>query len=406
MSRFSSAFQWLSLASRLIGAAIFGWAALSKISDPAATVRAVRAYRLLPESLVAPVAHALPAFELALAVLLLIGLATRLVGILSTVTLAVFIAAVASAGLRGLRIDCGCFGGGGTVAHTHYLLDLARDVAPLFVFAIIPLARASRWSFDEWLDRRSRVTTQRAGTKRERVAAMRAAAAAATRRRQRMFASLTATICLIGAAIGGNVAAFASTPDAPMAIPTGATSSGGIWVGSPSAATTLIAYEDPQCPICGQFEKINGPTLRTAIAAGKVGVQYRMRSFLGVESVRADNALAAAQDEGKFEALREAMYAHQPVEHTNGFTTTTLLALGQSVGLDDTAFVHAVRAMTYARWVASVDAQASRDGDVGTPELVHLGGQLGGPLGGPLGGRALTQDQTFDPTAFKAALGL
>jgi protein-disulfide isomerase len=360
--RSSAALSWLSLISRLVGAVVFGWAALSKIGDPAATARAVRAFTLLPESLVGPVAHGLPAVELVLAVLLLAGLATRIVGAVATAALAVFIAAIASAALRGLRIDCGCFGGGGTVVHTHYLLDLTRDGLLLLVLAIVPLATASRRSID-------------------------------TRLHQRVIAGTVAAICLVGAAIGGNVAAAVSTNGAAMAVPAGATSSGGILVGAASAPTDLIAFEDPQCPICGQFEKINGATLEVAVAAGRVRVEYRMRSFLGPESVRADNALAAAQDEGSFEALREALYANQPEEHTGGFTTPELLQLGRSVGLDDAAFVDAVEHLTYRRWVEFVDAQASKDGDVGTPEL-------------RLDGTVLNPQQTFDNGSFRSALGL
>jgi protein-disulfide isomerase len=388
----STLISWSSAGSRLIGAAVFGWAGLSKIGDPAATARAVRAFRLLPEALVGPVAHGLPPFELVLAALLVAGVATRVVGLIAEIALAVFVAAIASAGLRGLRIDCGCFGGGGTVAHTHYLLDLARDGLLLVVLAAIPLASSSPWSLDNWVDARN--DQVRPGTRRERLAAARAAAAAAARHRRRVISTTFAACCLAGAAIGGNIAAAANATAAPIAAPLGATANGGIWVGSESAPTSLIAYEDPQCPVCGEFEKVNGPTLDAAIKAGKVRVQYRMRSFLGPESVRADNALAAAQNEGKFEALREELYANQPAEHTGGFTTPVLLQLGRAVGLDDAAFVSAVEHLSYQRWVGFVDVQASKDGDVGTPEILTSGGQL------------FSQQQTFDPAAFKAAIGL
>jgi len=119
-----------------------------------------------------------------------------------------------------------------------------------------------------------------------------------------------------------------------------------------------------------------------------------MRSFLGVESVRADNALAAAQAEGKFESLREALFAHQPREGTGGFTTEDLLALGRSVGLTEAAYTNAVRSMSYATWVGFVDDQASRDGNVGTPQLIRVGTG------------ALSTAQTFDPVQFKGVLGL
>src|SRR5690348_6883676 len=71
---------WVSLAGRLLLAGVLGYAASSKLFDPLATARAVRAYKLLPEGLAVPFAHALPWVELALALLLLVGVAVRLVG--------------------------------------------------------------------------------------------------------------------------------------------------------------------------------------------------------------------------------------------------------------------------------------------------------------------------------------
>jgi len=355
---------WASFTARVVGAAVFAIAGLAKVGDPAGTVRAVRAYRLLPEALVHPVAYALPAFEIALAALLLLGIAGRIVGVVAVAAVAVFIGAVASAAVRGLRIDCGCFGGGGEVAHTHYLLDIARDSLLLLVLLVIPLVRPSRLGVGARLG-------------------------AAT-------SGMVAAVALVGAAAVGivaNKAAHASSGGSIVA-PVGATASGGIVVGDPAAPVRLIAYEDPQCPVCGEFERINGGALERAVDSGQVAVEYRMRSFLGPESARADNALAAAQDEGTFEALRRALFAHQPVEHAGGFSTDELLALGRSVGLDDAAFTTAVRSMTYAAWVARVDDQASRDGNVGTPQIIRVGV---GPL---------TPAQTFDPTQFQAALGL
>ena len=65
--------------ARLGLAAVFAIASLAKIGNTEAMVRAVRAYQILPEGAVHPVAYALPYVELALAVLLLAGVATRLV---------------------------------------------------------------------------------------------------------------------------------------------------------------------------------------------------------------------------------------------------------------------------------------------------------------------------------------
>lgn len=106
-----------------------------KVSDPNQTFVAVQAYQVLPHGLVSPVAAAVPFLELALGVLLLVGLGTRLVAVVSGVVLVAFIAAVAQSWARGLTIDCGCFGGGGQVAagDTKYPQEIARDVGFLLL---------------------------------------------------------------------------------------------------------------------------------------------------------------------------------------------------------------------------------------------------------------------------------
>src|SRR4051794_29627514 len=112
-SRWTALTPWISTVVRLVLGAVFVIASLSKLGKVDETVRAVRAYRILPESLVHPVAYALPYLELAVGVLLIVGLGTRIVAILAGVMLLLFIAAVASAGAPGVEIDCGWFGGGG-----------------------------------------------------------------------------------------------------------------------------------------------------------------------------------------------------------------------------------------------------------------------------------------------------
>ena len=122
---------------------VSGWI---KVSDPNQTYIAVQAYDVLPSSLVGPVAAGLPFLELALGVLLLLGLGTRLVAVLSGLVLLAFIAGVAQSWARGLSIDCGCFGGGGPVAEgqTEYPLELARDIGFL-AMAVWLAVRPRTW---------------------------------------------------------------------------------------------------------------------------------------------------------------------------------------------------------------------------------------------------------------------
>lgn len=134
---------------RLALGAVWLWAAVAKIADPDASVRAVGAYHILPTTLVKPIGWGLPFAELALAVLLIGGVGTRYAAMASLALLAVYVAAVGSAWARGLQIDCGCFGGGGFAADVtwrNYAIEIGRDTgfALLAVWLVIwPHSRLS-----------------------------------------------------------------------------------------------------------------------------------------------------------------------------------------------------------------------------------------------------------------------
>jgi uncharacterized membrane protein YphA (DoxX/SURF4 family) len=106
-----------------------------KVIDPQSSVAAVRAYKLLPGSLVTIVGWGLPFAEIALGLLLLAGIATRVVAAVAGILLVIFILAVVSVAARGLSIDCGCFGGGGEVApgQTAYGIEVVRDLGLLLL---------------------------------------------------------------------------------------------------------------------------------------------------------------------------------------------------------------------------------------------------------------------------------
>lgn len=132
---------------------VSGWI---KVVDPNQTYLAVQAYDLLPPGLVSVVAAAIPFLELALGVLLLIGLGTRLTAVVASVVLVAFIGAVAQSWARGLTIDCGCFGGGGQVSasETAYPEEIARDIGFLLLAGWLIVRPASWLSVDRVLGRR------------------------------------------------------------------------------------------------------------------------------------------------------------------------------------------------------------------------------------------------------------
>jgi uncharacterized membrane protein YphA (DoxX/SURF4 family) len=142
--------EWIGTAARLGLAAVWGWAGLAKVGDPEAAAQAVRAYRLLPEALVQPFGYGLPFLEIAVALLLVVGLGTRIAATLSGLLLLVYISSIASVWARGISIDCGCFGGGGAVSasKTAYLQEILRDLGFLLVAAWLVWRPRSRLSLD------------------------------------------------------------------------------------------------------------------------------------------------------------------------------------------------------------------------------------------------------------------
>ncbi len=145
-SRLARAGPWIATAARLLLGGVWIVAGALKLPDPAESVRAVRAYRLLPETAVPMIGHGLPILEVALGLLLVLGLAVRLSGVLSALLLVAFLIGVSSAWARGIQIDCGCFGGGGEVAadQTRYPSEIARDAALLLTSLALAYRPRSR----------------------------------------------------------------------------------------------------------------------------------------------------------------------------------------------------------------------------------------------------------------------
>ena len=120
---------WLTLLFRLTLGGVLLAAGYLKAINPQKSAMAVRAYELLPVSIANLFGYILPWFEIGVGALLILGVAVRISAILGGFTMLMFIIAISQAWARGLSIDCGCFGGGGTVDpdQTKYLEEILRD---------------------------------------------------------------------------------------------------------------------------------------------------------------------------------------------------------------------------------------------------------------------------------------
>jgi uncharacterized membrane protein YphA (DoxX/SURF4 family) len=130
---------WLTFAFRLILGGVLLVAGALKVTDPYASATSVRAYQILPIDLANFLGFVLPFAEVAIGLFLIVGIWVRLAAIAGGALMIMFIIAIGQAWIRGISLDCGCFGKGGLLETNelpvwNYTVEIARDIA-LALFA-------------------------------------------------------------------------------------------------------------------------------------------------------------------------------------------------------------------------------------------------------------------------------
>lgn len=143
----------VGLLARLVLGGVVLVAGLLKVGHLETSARSVRAYQLLPYDVAGYLGYGLPILEIAVGVLLVLGLFTRFSAVVGGMLMVVFIAGIASAWARGLSIDCGCFGHGGTIAasQTQYPQEIARDVGLLVCAAWLVVRPRTAFGLERFL---------------------------------------------------------------------------------------------------------------------------------------------------------------------------------------------------------------------------------------------------------------
>lgn len=135
-SETSSWWPRLVWAARLVLAGVLLAAAAPKLADPAGFAAKLPNYRVFPDPLVNIIAAVAPALELLAAAALLTGRLYRGGVWLATGLMATFSALIASALLRGIDLDCGCFGAA-VQAEPVGALDLVRNLGLLALATLL-----------------------------------------------------------------------------------------------------------------------------------------------------------------------------------------------------------------------------------------------------------------------------
>lgn len=218
---------------------------------------------------------------------------------------------------------------------------------------------------------------------RERLHEERAAEEARGRRKKKLVVggSVLAVIA-IAVVVGVVVQNQRSTPETPVAAPAGTIGIKNLVIpdGPVNAPSVFTVYEDPRCPACGAFEKQFSATVDQLQDQGKIYGNYHLVSFIdrslgGKGSKYGANALACAQDAGKFRDYHDVLYKNQPDETSDAFgSNTTLVNLAKQVpGLDSPTFESCVNGNKYSGWVSAVQQDFDKSSYKSTPTILLNG---------------------------------
>jgi protein-disulfide isomerase len=144
-----------------------------------------------------------------------------------------------------------------------------------------------------------------------------------------------------------------------------------------AGATKVIdVWEDPQCPICKNFEDANGDYIESLVRDKKATVRFHVLSFLGDESVRAANASFCAADEGQYLDFHHALYAVQsPLENSGFWSNQKLIDIATKIGIKSTKFADCVNKGSKINLVKANYDSMQKFGVKGTP-TVFINGKL------------------------------
>jgi protein-disulfide isomerase len=399
----SSIRGWLGTVARLVVGAVWIWAAWSKLGNPRGFVQAVRAYDATPEWLSKAIGYGLPVLEICLGVLLVLGIVTRYAAALSGLLFVVFLVGLIQADARGIKLECGCFGGGGTTTgSTQYVLDILRDVGLLALAVFVVVWPLTRISVDEFLARNDYVEPPSAKRMRTEAGQRKYNALLEARRRDalirnRYVSAALAVVVVLVSVIGIGVQANRAKIQGDLTA-TNATVKNGVAVGPATAPVKVDVFEDFQCPICEKFEQSAHADVAAKIKSGQIQVRYHMMAFLDSSSngnrysSRAANAALCASDVNvdTFAKYHDILYGKdtsgaqvQPAEGSNGRTDAQLLGYARQAGLTGTnltTFQTCVNTEQHKALVEAITENASKRGVSGTPTVMVNGKKIGGTV--------------------------
>lgn len=120
--------RWVLWTLRLLIGGLFIYTGVIKFQDPQSFADSIVTFQMLPKQTINLLALSLPPFEVITGTLLIVGRWQRAGAFAILVLTVIFALALSQALLRGLKIDCGCFGAGSEPSIWKTWAALGRDI--------------------------------------------------------------------------------------------------------------------------------------------------------------------------------------------------------------------------------------------------------------------------------------
>ena len=217
----------------------------------------------------------------------------------------------------------------------------------------------------------------RVNAKQERQAAAAAAAAKAAKDRRARTTKIVAGVVVLVLIVAGGIwwqvqrTSVDEVADPGPQTPSEQTDDG-IAVGEADAPVVDI-YLDFLCSHCAELEERVGEAIGEMAVDGEAQIVIHPITLIDpTESARSAAAFGCAAGSESVLGFQKALFDNAG----GGFSTERLLAIGASVGLDDTSFVQCVTDESESAWATAVDTAATSRGVDSTPTIFVDGTEM------------------------------
>lgn len=142
-------------------------------------------------------------------------------------------------------------------------------------------------------------------------------------------------------------------------------------LGRANATSTLIVFEDPQCPYCQQWNLNTLPSVvNDYVRTGRLKVVYRGIEIIDANSKVGLRAIYAAGRQNKLWDVAEALYQLQGPERSGWITDAVIRDAANAAGANATQILAAAKTPAVEKQLQAAERDAQTVGVPGTPTFV------------------------------------